>query len=312
MDPTPSTPSPLSNLPVWIRPMTIGGVVDRSLKIYRQAFLAFLGVAIIVQVPAIISQSLMEGVQTGSPPKLTMLMFLFSILGGLLALWGTGAIIHLGSETFLGRPSGFRQAGAVGLKKMFSLILASILYGLVLIGPSVVIGVLVLGAESYLGKSGGLSENLLLISVLAAIGVIAIALYISLLISFSLYSQALVLEDKRGTKSLKRSRTLIRNRAERGFFKNNIWRLSVIYLVVLAFWGALYYAPMLPGVLVKMGSLAATSVPTWLDGVTQAFRIVGQVFVFPISILALTVFYYDIRIRGEGLDMELRASEINE
>ena len=108
-------------------------------------------------------------------------------------------------------------------------------------------------------------------------------------------------------RALERDKQLIRDLGEKGFFKNNIMRISVVFLVVMALQIAVYAIPVLLPFLFKIGTLGTASQPVWIFAATQGFHALAQSFIVPLSLLATTMFYFDVRIRYEGLDMELRA-----
>lgn len=296
-------PAQPASLPPWVKPMTIGGVVDLALKLYRQKFGLFFMIALLTQLPVILSELFMPHAAVKSDPVLVAMGSLGGLVTALASIWGIGALVRVASDAFLGKTTTFGEASSVGMKRFFSILWAYFLYGMV-IGVPVMLAI---GISVALATA---SKSMAMIALVSAIAVVGVCLYIYFLISCSLFSQCILLEDKRGVASLKRSRQLIRERGEKGFFKNNVWRLSVLYLILGVIWIAVFGTAAAPALLVKMGSLGTVSAPGMLEHVATLVKGIGGIFAAPISLLVMTVFYYDIRIRGEGLDMSLKASTL--
>jgi hypothetical protein len=121
---------------------------------------------------------------------------------------------------------------------------------------------------------------------------------------FSLSSQALVMEDKRYTSAMGRSRQLV---------KGSWWRVFGILLVIAIVTGIAqqfvetFVVAVLGVVGVGEGGSVFGSTSNGVDQITSVSRVlgttIGTVLVGPISALASALLYFDLRLRKEGTDI---------
>jgi hypothetical protein len=291
-----------------LRPSTFGEILDRTVQLYRGRFGLFFGIAAVGQAAALAIQLLgllITRAVTGSPGSHQGVRSALSGLAAgiesllvLIPLTLTGAaLITAVSAIYLGERATIREAYArlrSHWLRYIGVVAAVLFYSwgpvfAVMVIFLMILGALLKGAHPSLGSSatGALVGGLLLL--LAGIaGACWIALRWALALPASLF------EDLRVHASLRRSSFLTRD--HRG-------RLFVLLLLVIAVSTILQYATHLPLLLMVFRHKAS--------GISIAWRAEGELVSFfvgslvaPIYGIALTLFYYDERIRKEGFDLE--------
>jgi len=135
-----------------------------------------------------------------------------------------------------------------------------------------------------------------------------------------LVSEAVMLERAGALRSLARSFELIISRSPKGFFNpaNHSIRLSILLLLILVLNVMAMLASRIPfavwGIVdaLRQGGGLRTFAET-LQSFQVASSLLGlfaSCLVQPVGIAALVLFYYDLRVRTEGFDLELLAREL--
>lgn len=169
-------------------------------------------------------------------------------------------------------------------------------------------------AETYLGESlswqdaflrstpfmGRLIATSLLVSFLIALGMLLLVVPgLILACGLILSTPALVLEDiPRPTDALARSWTLTRG------FRLKIFASLLVALVLLLI------PPVTLGAFVAVGS--GTVAETTAVLVMLIVQSILQILVYPYFYVLITVLYYDLRVRKEGLDLEMLATSLQQ
>jgi hypothetical protein len=322
--PPPAVPGWNSGLPAPVvgqgrfRPMGVGELVDASLSLYRRNFLLIVAIAAVIHVPfALLTLLLFQlsgvggaldtaGVHTGfsafsagdpgTPTAAQMsalkaLVAYGAVVGAIQILVilpiTLAAMSRAVSDRYLGRPATLGSSYAVALRRGGPLV-GAILLVVLLVAAEVVVAAVLVGALSLLGPFG----------VVPAIGVV-IGLVAALLITAvrsTLLAQAIVIEGVGSVTGIRRSWQLTR-----GAFWRTLGILAVV-LVLQAFVGGLLAVPL---------GLATAGAPTSVQQlVSQVAQAISEVFVSPLSLIALTLVYYDMRIRREAFDIEMLAASL--
>lgn len=169
-------------------------------------------------------------------------------------------------------------------------------------------------AETYLGESltwqdaflrstpfmGRLIATSLLVSFLIALGMLLLVVPgLILACGLILSTPALVLEDiPRPTDALARSWTLTRG------FRLKIFASLLVALVLLLI------PPLTLGAFVAVGSDTVAETTAVL--VMLIVQSILQILVYPYFYVLITVLYYDLRVRKEGLDLEMLATSLQQ
>ena len=164
-------------------------------------------------------------------------------------------------------------------------------------------GVLAVGLGIRLGDALGL--------VLALLGLVG-ALFISLgsflvvLLRYVLVPQVVVAEGLTGSAALARSSALMAGRSGQKFGDLPKIRGSLLILVIGMVSNAIVLVASVPGLILRLsdpdnsihlGSVGAI--------VSEVLALLGESAVAPFGMLALVLFYVDLRVRREGVDLDL-------
>jgi hypothetical protein len=256
-----------------LRPLSIGEILDRTFSLYRKKFWLFLGISAL--------------------PNLLPLAF--GLLGVLFVAAGTKS----GAE-----PS------AVAFVPIFGFTLVGIiLYFLaILLSQGATVTAV---SELYLGRSIGIMESFrrvrgelgLLFGILLLSGLATLVATLLFIIPGIIVACRLIvslpsglLENLGARESLSRSWDLTRGNALRAF---------LILLLFYALQFGVSFALNLP---VQILAATARAHPIWIAAASVATQVVSflaTVLTQPILTIASAVFYYDLRVRKEGFDLQL-------
>lgn len=332
----PSDAVPLSQV---LQPRSIGDILDTTIRLYRWHFGLYFGIVMIVQAVVFVASQVFQVPMYLLKKRLTMpgadpsehlpeILMLGVPMGfGLVLLvvvalvgyqFSTGGLVVAVSETFLGRRITIGDAYRAVVSHFWSLFGAGLLSFLaqfaIAMGGVVLIAILV--------GIGTALDNAVVVAfaVLMGIGVLGVALLATLyvLLSFLLAPQVVMLEHGMAVESLRRSWELMRVRGAGGFLTNNVFRAGVILLIVFVIQMVVTVIVQMPvwivmAVLAAQNSeafMAAGTMPLWLQIPSQLIQSVAGALVMPVGIVALILFYYDIRIRFEGFDLHVLSGEL--
>jgi len=270
--------------------MTVGDILDRSIQLYRSNFLKFIGIILLVKGPYLIFEEILTRLMVPYTPEmdsaqmtisLAIIMWLLELLivGPILIAAMTMAI----SDRFLDRDVGVTEAYRKILRRFFPLL------GTILLTGTIISVVLL--ACVFLGSSMvavGVQPGIIIVMV----GVILAGV---LWIWFAFIAQTVVIEGEGGISAMKRSKYLVK-----GYFLRAFALIILIFIAVALISGITSY------------------------GIQRAFLFLGQyrihlakgasnvlsVLLEPFRIAAMTLLYYDFRIRKEGFDLEIMAEEL--
>jgi len=257
-----------------LRPLSIGEIFDASFQLYRREFRPLIGIVLICQgLPLLLAVFIGAGgaAVTGSAmAALIPLVIVFVLLMVVLGAVATTATTFVVSERYLGRTITAREAVSRATPFLWRQIAAGLMVGMVV----------------------GLGFLMLVVP-----GMI-------LLCGLAVTWPALVLEPRStATSAMGRSWELTR-----GF------RLRIFGLVA-----GLFLVTAIPqvGIDALAGVAAFMLESVGLDGVSSFVSLLGSVLstlaqflLFPLVYCALTVLYYDLRVRKEGFDLELLAATL--
>ena len=271
-----------------LRPLSIGEILDASVKVYKRNARTLIGLAAVVVVPvqlismAILLNTVGNGDEVpGTFPKFSGLgsthtvhpihtgasvgsTFAVDILGGLANLLVTAACVKAVSDTYLDQPTSIRASLRFVTRRLGALVWMDILLGI------------------------GLA--------LAFVALIVPGIW--LYVAWAVAIPALLIEGKRGTEALGRSRRLVHDRW---------WPTAGVLLVVALLIGIVggAFSGALLAFLLSGGHSAATKVI--LSRFTGG---AAAILTRPLQAVVVTILYYDLRVRHEGYDVELLAGQL--
>jgi hypothetical protein len=299
------------------RPMGIGELLDAAFVLYRRNFLLLVAITAVVQVPfavlnLVVFQLLGVGADldaAGSPGFLGSPGSPSGALSDAQVNAAKGLAVYLGlvvvvqmlvvlplslaamsravSDRYLDRPASLGSSYAAALRRVWALLGAILLLLLIVAGATaaMVAGVAV---STLAGPFGIVPAIGLLLAWVLSLPLIAVR--------STLFSQAIVVEGLGSAAGLRRSWRLTHR-----FF----WRTFAILLVVFILQTVVGSVIQIPVGLLVSGTTTGTQ-----ELISQAIGAVTSVVVSPLSLIALTLVYYDLRIRKEAFDIEMLAASL--
>jgi hypothetical protein len=284
----------MSELSKILHPMTIGDILDRSIQLYKSNFLKFIGIVLLVKGPYLILAYILGYILTdlimlaspempyylGESIALSLIRLLeLLFVGPILIAAATMAI----SERFLDRDIGITEAYKRILRRFFPLLGTILLTGAII--SAVLLGCVFLGFSAILA---GVQPGLIMVTLgLVLAGV--------LWIWYTFIPQTVVIEGEGGITAMKRSKYLVK-----GYF------LKAFVLIVLVFIAVALITGIISFGIVKALFFLGEYGQLLAEGTSN----VVSVFLEPFRIAAVTLLYYDFRIRKEGFDLEIMAEEL--
>jgi hypothetical protein len=165
-------------------------------------------------------------------------------------------------------------------------------------------------SEAYLGRTPGLGDSLryglsklgfifsasIVSGLLAGLATLALVIPgIVVFCGYSVVAQVAALEPlKSGTDALRRSWMLTKGFKAKAFV---LWIVAIVLIAALALGGGL------------LGGLAAAVNPA-LEPVSTVLLAILLLLYYPLLTCVFTLFYYDLRVRKEGFDLEVLATQL--
>ncbi|NOK59592.1 MAG: hypothetical protein GFH27_549285n116 [Chloroflexi bacterium AL-W] len=316
-----------------LRIMSFIDILDTAFRLYRTHFLMFLGIVALLQIPFVILQTLFQftigwesavavtsfsstPTFSGSGfPDVPLIdffiyyggLFGFSILQSLILFTLiTGALAHAISRIYLGQPISILAAYQFGRRKYLSLILATL---------ALFLSILVLYALFVACIAGGVFATLSLegeASILAGVGLLLAILFVSLafliILAFiytrmAFITQAIVLENHGPFAAIGRSWRLT---------SQHFWRtFGILFIMVIL----AYIVYGIPTTIIQLGIafVGGFSPESQILGQNIAVLVaqIGYIIALPLQFVTYTLLYYDLRIRKEGFDIELKSQQVS-
>lgn len=297
--------------------MGIADILDETVELYKTSFVLLVGIAAVMQVPySILTQyatvhllRISSMPTSGKAPSTTELftmagMMVLSYLYLLVAApFVTGALTYAISERYLGR-----TATIVGsFKRVFSLsvfgqlLVAILVKAAILVVPVALVSVaFVMVIMSATVMQAGLWV-VVPIAVVLGLALAAAAAY--LLLRLALVESAVVVEMKGIGHALSRTWRLM---------PGNMAKCFVLFLIAWVVTGIVTYMTTAPTQTLIMTSIGKGGAPS--NVILVLHTIIGAIagtVLAPVMSIVTILLYYDIRIRKEGFDLELLASELH-
>ncbi|MGA8086587.1 MAG: hypothetical protein WCA10_04725 [Terracidiphilus sp.] len=301
-----------------LHPLTLSEILDRTAQLYRSRFLVFLGIGTIpagtmfVFAAGAFAFITWMGLNARSGTNIAdSFVWVFLVLLMLIAIpvslgvgaLGEAAMSDAAARLFLGDKITIRSAYKASWKRGWRYVGLFLLQGLVIVGvPAVVFSLGVFGM--IFGKVSGLAANDnsplfggLVFLLILVLGVFAVWMLLRLCLAFP----TCVVEQAPAWNSLKRGVMLSKGTRARifvlyvmGVFLSQILAWCVMFPILIAI-------ALIPGL---QGQAHAQAVGMFTILVTYGSYFLVKALVKPIFGIALTVFYFDQRIRKEGFDIE--------
>jgi hypothetical protein len=314
---------------VDLRPLTTSELIDRGFRLYRTHFAGFLLLALLCQTGPLLSQVLIT--MTGIAPTQSELMNNpFGSLGraGLtlvitllaqLAVFGFEVILTFYiSDAYLGKdPSVTSSLSKFATRlwaSVWTFVLSRVLISLTLVFPLLVM------AAVYVYTVIFPPAQFLALVVFAVVAILLfIASLVPVLVVFMriwVTIPPLALERLSGWKAVWRSVELVRYDPGLGIFYWGEMRLSFLLLPLFVIELLILSLTLLPLTLyefseaLRYGTTQFNSPPEATLIVSTLLTFLAGSLILPLYPIATTLFYYDVRIRREGFDLEFLAENL--
>lgn len=276
--------------PPELRPLGVGEVLDVALKLCVRHWKPLVTIALIVTIPVAVLTLpviLSASPDSGSPTddELTALGGAFAVLGVvyiLLQLVVTASLLKAVTDGYVGGRPSWGSSLSFAFRRTHSLLWIALLGFLIVLVPFFVVGVAI-------GVLGGLGAVLVLPALILLTWV-----FVRLLSTLP----ALLAEDARGTKALRRSWKLT---------GGHWWHTFGASLVAILF---LFFVSLIVGNLLPTAIAAPIGDQTVAAVTSTIFSVVSGAITTPFLAAVIAVIYFDLRVRNEGLDLELLAQRI--
>ena len=300
-----------------LRPLTLGELLDRSFSLYRRHFWLFVG---IMALPSLLGRAFGVLMAIASPQPVSSETMAAgdvnpaAIIGGVvwfvIAMIGMAAVyfityaVALGattvavSELYMGRPITIRTAYTPMRGKVGRLALLMILVSLRMFGVFLLVGFA--AAVSGIVASIGFPILAPLFVLAAFVG--AAGVWIWMMIRYAVAVPAVVLENETAASAIRRSVELTSGNFLR-VFALLAFTMVITYAVLAIFQGPFAFAGVMAG--------PETSTGFWLNLMGTITGSIGGAFTGPLMIVAFAVLYYDLRVRKEGLDLQVMLANLN-
>lgn len=261
-----------------LRPMSLGELLDRSFFLYRKHFALFVGIIALPYLALLAFQLIGVAVRSGKTATFTVTVLVWSLV----------AIV-----IYLGAVAASLGATVVAVSKVH-------------LGNSTTI------SESFLGIKGRvLYLALIMIGVGMGVGIGLILLIVPgiiLALMWALTIPVAVLEDKGLRDATSRSAEL--TKGSRG----RIFMIYFLFFVLMYIVYILWELPILAaiGLFSHVGQRPMTVLPVWTQIAFPVGSFLTQCLVGPLLTIALSLVYYDQRVRKEAFDLQLMMSTIDD
>jgi len=257
-----------------LRPLSVGEILDKAFRLYRANFLLLFGITATLLVPLGILNVASQLVFRNTTIVIYLQGFLSFLLNGALA-WAV-------SRLYLGLPASIGEAYRVGSRRFGTMWGASIMQGLAYI-PAIILVVV----GTLLGKTPGL--------ILVTLLIVPVILFLST--RWAIDIPCIIVEELRAGPSLGRSWVLT---------EKDFWH---VLGTILTSGLLVYLVTLLPGVVIIFVSSQFTSLADLGPLLSALITQVGTLISTQLSISALVILYYDLRVRREGFDLQLAMQE---
>jgi hypothetical protein len=298
--------------PYELRPLSLGELLDRAFALYRRNFWLFAGIMIVpacLVVPAqayyLRSNGLRIPWQPGSPqPHSTAFAFGLIFANWFIYAFAHSATTYAVADAYLGRAATVRGSYGRIRGHFWRIIGVSLNVGFRVFGLMLL---LVFGAAAAGGALVGATRGAIPTAVAGLLVLLlvlsAFALSVAFALRYALSLPALLIEEIKGSASIRRS-VLLSDERRGQIFLAILLGLLLIYAVALLFQGPFYAAVAITRI---TGHL-----PIWMAIAMSVSGAIGGAIAGPVLMIILVIFYYDARIRKEAFDLQQMMASLPE
>ena len=300
-----------------LRPLSLGELLDRAFTIFRSRFgaimlvlIACLAVPVLMVLNSLSTFAAMSTIaESGKTPE-AQAQEMFAYFGKFALIGLVAAVAMLVARTALGwiahkamrgEEVSVGDAFAEGFRRFFPMLGLLIIEAVIIVVAEIVlyIPVIIFGAGSALsGATPGVGFGVGVFAWLIAYFIAILYLFASLFVT----TAALIVEpDATVFKALDRSWSLTKGRR---------WQImGAMVLIYILVWIVLMGAAITVGIGAGLAGRGPESAAGWVIGLVGIACLFGLV-VYGFYFVLQMVTYYDLRVRKEGLDLELASAAI--
>lgn len=298
-----------------LRPLALGELLDRSFTIYRHHFWLFVGIMAVPSVLTLMMSLLMiltaatlaPGAEPNAALDMRRMMWALGIMGAVavtLVVYFVAYSVALGAATiavsqiYQDRPGTIRTTfaalkGKVGRLTLLLLLVAIRVFGLAFIGMVIV---------GFLAAALGAAVSPILSALVAIPALFVVAcVVIWFVLRYSVTVPVAVLEDESATDAIARSVQLTEGNLGRVFVLM-LFTVVITYAVLLLFQGPFAAVGIIAG--------PESTIAFWSDLLGALSGAIGSAVTSPLTVVAYSVLYYDLRVRKEGLDLDVMLAKL--
>lgn len=309
-----------------LRPRSVQEILDQAFRLYRRYFFTFLAITAVVFVPVNMAVQLLNVALQGnnatlqrstlSNPSfsssgtlnqeliailvLSVLLIGLGIIGGLLQYLSQGALTSAVADSHLDRPVSFGGAYRAMLKRVGPLLGAiglQILIGIGIFLPA--IALFLLSIASLAGDSSGAGTGLAFICLGFLLLLIGFIFYAYIAVRITVIVPVIMVEHLGPVQALRRSWQLVQG----------YWWRTVALVIVLSLLSAVISAGPAYLLTLLVGMATGSFDPVLTAAVTGLVTVITEALFIPLSLTAYTLYYFDLRVRKEGFDIETAVSQ---
>jgi hypothetical protein len=326
----PAFAQPAPAAEVDLRPLTTSELIDRGFALYRAHFTGFLLLALLCQSAPLLGQILVTALKLNPTPNELLeipasfftkmgVLTLITLITQVIVFCFEVVITFYIADAYLGKiPSvkeSLRKFTSCILSSIWTCVLNRILIGLTFFFP------LLAGAAIYFYALFYPPVNFFPLLVFGSVSVLlfvasmtpVLVVFMRLMITIP----ALALEGLSGWKAIKRSTTLVRYDPGLGILYWGEMRLSFLLLPLFIIELLILSLTSLPLTFHQIGEFMRHGSGGQIAPPPDSIMILSQILTFlagslilPLYAIATTLFYYDIRIRREGFDLEFMIGQL--
>lgn len=294
--PLPPPPAPFASVrgdrPFGLQPMGVGEILDAAIKLYRSQWKRLMAIVAIALVPITFLQVFLTREigapltdPTTTPAELESTVLVSVILAAIQLLivqpFLVAAVAKASADVYLGHTVVVGPTFRFAVSKIHSILWISILQVLAVLVPMIVLVLLAV-----------LVSDELAIVILFLLVIPAIVVFFR----FIFGSTVLVVEGRKGTRSLRRSWRLV---------KGSFWKVFGTFLLAAVLSSIVESILSIPGA-IAYAAIGSAGWPFYAIGLSLA-----AIVTTPFTTLITVLLYFDLRIRKEAFDLEIMAQEMS-
>jgi hypothetical protein len=317
---SPGSTGPSGSAPT-LAPLSLSGMLDKSFEICKNhlgRLFLILAIPVMFMLVIVLAAALIIGLvgfstdlkslfSGASGPAIIIGLALVGIGLGIMFFVVTylsqGAVIHAVSSIYLGRGVSVKESYKFILGKIGKFIFTSLLFMVVLFGS--VVSAILVGAAIYFPLEMMFGRGIVLLLLMIMVGSVLLLFPTYIMLKLMLFDKAVVVEDKTYMEALKRSWNLLSGKADSEWPRGYLLRLIILLHIFVAIYlgVTMLFAPV--ALIIEFAVPKDFSIIGEVIGniISYAAGIAAQVYFS----VCLVVFYYDIRNRKEGFDLEMMA-----